>query len=109
MSVFGQQLIILNSAKAAVEMLDKKSTIYSDRPIMQMGGELVGWKNTLVLTPYGDRFRTYRKLFHQVIGTHSAMMNFHPIEEKETHGFLKRILVNPDALPDHVRRCVSFS
>jgi len=103
-SVFGQHMIIVNSAKVAMEMLDKKSTIYSDRPVMQMGGELVGWKNTLVLIPYGDRFRNYRKLFHKVIGSHSAMSNFHPIEEKETHRFLKRTLENPQALANHVRR-----
>ena len=26
------------------------------RPVLWMGGELVGWKNTLVLLPYGDIF-----------------------------------------------------
>jgi len=48
-SVFGQQMVILNSAQTAIEMLDKKSLIYSDRPIIPMGGELVGWKKLLVL------------------------------------------------------------
>ncbi|KDR77000.1 hypothetical protein GALMADRAFT_66106 [Galerina marginata CBS 339.88] len=103
-SIFGQQMIILNSAKHAVAMLDKKSSIYSDRPVMQMGGELVGWKNTLVLIPYGERFRNYRKLFHQIIGTHSAMAVFHPVEEVETKRFLKRILANADDLAAHVRK-----
>ncbi|KAF8961871.1 cytochrome P450 [Flammula alnicola] len=103
-SVFGQQMIILNSAKTAIEMQDKKSSIYSDRPVMQMGGELVGWKNTLVLIPYGDRFRNYRKLFHQTIGSHAAMSQFHPVEEVETNRFLKRVLTNPDDLVAHVRK-----
>lgn len=103
-SVFGQQMIILNSAEAASAMLDKKSSLYSDRPILQMGGELVGWKNTLVLVPYGERFRNYRRLFHQVIGTQSAMSNFYPIEEKEARNFLKQVLADPDALAKHVRR-----
>lgn len=103
-SIFGQQLVILNSYKQAIEMLDKKSSIYSDRPIMPMGGELVGWKNTLVLIPYGDRFRNYRKMFHQLIGTHNAMSNFHHIEEMETHRFLKRILAKPEEVAAHVRK-----
>lgn len=102
-SVLGQRLIIINSAKTAVEMLDKKSRIYSDRPVMQMGGELVGWKNTLVLVPYGARFRNHRKDFHQLIGTHTSMLRFHPIEELETHRFLKRVLKKPEDLADHVR------
>ena len=87
-------------------MLEKKSSIYSDRPIMPMGGELVGWKNTLVLIPYGDRFRNYRKMFHQLIGTHTAMSNFHHIEELETHRLLKRILAKPEEVAAHVRKYV---
>lgn len=71
---------------------------------MQMGGELCGWKNTLVLLTYGERFRTFRKLFHQVIGTQPAMSRFFPVEEQETHRFLKRILANPDDLASHVRK-----
>jgi hypothetical protein len=103
-SVFGQQMIILNSAQTAIEMLDKKSSIYSDRPIIPMGGELVGWKNTLVLLPYGDRFRNYRKLFHQTIGTMSSMSNFHGAEEMEARKFLKSVLAKPDDLAAHVRK-----
>ena len=107
-SIFGQRMIILNSAQLAMDMLDKKSSIYSDRPIMQMGGELVGWKNTLVLLPYGNRFRNYRKMFHQVIGTPAAMAAFNPIEEEETHKFLKRVLKSPEDLAAHVRKYVQF-
>lgn len=40
MTVLGRPLIILNSAKMAVDMLEKKSSKYSDRPILPMGGEL---------------------------------------------------------------------
>jgi hypothetical protein len=39
-TVLGRPLIILNSAKVAMDMLDKKSAKYSDRPVMPMGGEL---------------------------------------------------------------------
>ena len=103
-SILGQQMIIVNSAKTALDMLDKKSAIYSDRPVMPMGGELVGWKDTLVLVPYGDRFRNYRKFFHQVIGSNASVSLFYPIEELETHRFLKSVLKNPDDLVTHIRQ-----
>jgi len=103
-SVFGQHMIILNSAQRAFEMLETRSSIYSDRPILQMGGEMVGWKDTLVLIPYGERFRNYRKMFHQVIGTPSAMSAYHSVEEHETLRFLQRILVDPDNLAAHIRK-----
>ena len=105
-SVFGQPMIIVNSSKTAMDMMDKKSAIYSDRPVMQMGGELVGWKDTLVLVPYGDRFRNYRKFFHQVIGSTAAMSLFYPTEELETHRFLKSVLKTPDDLVTHIRQLV---
>lgn len=101
--VLGQHVIVLNSVKAAVEMLEKKSSVYSDRPVLPMGGELVGWKNTLVLLPYGDRLREYRRNFHHVIGSRAAMDIYQPIEEIETHRFLKRVLAKPDQLQAHVR------
>ena len=103
-SVFGQSMIVVNKAKTAIDMMDKKSAIYSDRPVMQMGGELVGWKNTFVLVPYGERFRNYRKFFHQVIGSNSSVSLFHPIEELETHRFLKSVLKNPNGLATHIRQ-----
>ncbi|KAG7451628.1 cytochrome P450 [Guyanagaster necrorhizus] len=101
---FGQRLIILNSAKTAVDLLDKKSSIHSDRPSIPMGGELVGWKNTLVLIPYGKRFRSYRRLAHQLFGNKATMEQFLPVEERETHRFLKRVLAQPENLSQHIRK-----
>lgn len=106
MTVLGQPLIIVNSAKVATDMLDKKSSIYSDRPVLQMGGELVGWKNTLALLPYGDRFRRYRRHFHRLIGSNAIIKQFLPVEEIETHRFLRRVLAKPDDLSTHIRQYV---
>ncbi|KAI5994900.1 cytochrome P450 [Pisolithus orientalis] len=85
LEIFGQHTVILNSANAAVEMLEKKSSIYSDRPTLPMGGELIGWKDALVLLPYGDKFREHRRNFHRVLGGRTAVSVYHPIEEMETH------------------------
>ena len=103
-SIFGQTIVVLNSVDAAIDMLEKKSVIYSDRPVLQMGGELVGWKKTLVLVPYGDRFRNYRRLFHKTIGSNATISKYSASEEMETHKLLKRILANPDDLGAHVRK-----
>ena len=92
----------------SIDILDKKSAIYSDRPVLQMAGELVGWRNTLVLLPYGDRFRRYRRLFHSLIGTQSMIKRFYPSEVLEARKFLRRILARPDDLAAHVRKYVSI-
>ena len=103
-TVLGQPIIIINSAEVACDMLDKKSAIYSDRPVLQMAGELVGWKHTLVLLPYGDRFRRYRRLFHRLIGSQAVVKRFFPGEELEARRFLRRVLMRPNDLAAHVRK-----
>ncbi|EIM85529.1 cytochrome P450 [Stereum hirsutum FP-91666 SS1] len=102
-NVLGQPFIIVNSLQTAIEMLDKKSSIYSDRPFFRFSSEIVGWLNTLALTPYGDRFRDYRRMLHSVIGTRMGIGNFHIVEEQETHRFLRRVLQTPDEISGHIR------
>ncbi|KAG1747567.1 cytochrome P450 [Suillus lakei] len=101
--VLGRHIIVLNSVKVAVEMIDNKSAVYSDRPVLSMSGELVGWKDSLGFLPYGDRFRQYRKNLHLVIGSRAAVGVYNQIEEVETHRFLKCVLVKPNQLQEHVR------
>lgn len=87
-----------------MEELDKKGAIYSDRPRLEMGGELVGYSETLVLIPYGTRFRTYRKHLSRFMGTPVAMERHLPLVEHETRRFLKRNLGNPDNLSNNLRK-----
>ncbi|KAG1729789.1 cytochrome P450 [Suillus lakei] len=101
--LLGQHMIVLNSSKVAVDMLDKKGSIYSGRPVLPMSGELVGWKHLLPLLAYGDRFRQSRKYFHRSIGSSDALGIYDPVQEIETHRFLKRVLTEPDQLQEHIR------
>ncbi|KAJ7510129.1 cytochrome P450 [Mycena galericulata] len=102
-TVFGQPVVVLNSVKATTEMLDKKSSIYSDRPTFQMCGELVGWKQGTPLLTYGTpQFRRHRKYFHQLFGTQQLLSRFHPIEMDEFRKFLKRLLDSPERFLSHI-------
>ncbi|KAG2141326.1 cytochrome P450 [Suillus clintonianus] len=101
--ILGQHIIVLNSVKSAMDMLDKKGAVYSDRPVLPMCGELCGWKHVLALLPYGDRFRQYRKNIHRIMGNRAALDVYHPVEEIETRRFLKRVFSKPGELQDHVR------
>ncbi|KAE9406913.1 cytochrome P450 [Gymnopus androsaceus JB14] len=92
----GQPMIIVNSSEI-MEQLDKRGSIHSDRPRLEMAGELVGYSKTLVLVPYGQRFRNYRRHVSKMIGSPNAMVQFLPMEEAETHMFLKRTAANPDS------------
>jgi hypothetical protein len=105
-SVLGQHIFVLNSAKTAVGMLDKKSSIYSDRPIVSMSGELMGYAQTLPYLRYGEHFRLFRKHSHRIMGSRSALVVYYPMEEMETRRFLKRALAKPENLQTYIRHVV---
>nr|BAL05079.1 cytochrome P450 [Phanerodontia chrysosporium] len=104
LNILGQPLIILNAAEDAVALLDKGGSIYANRPILAMGGELVGWNRTLALTQYGERFREYRRLIARFIGGKAQMARHLPLVERETRRLLQRILNNPEDLAGNIRK-----
>ena len=101
----GTQYIVLNSLKANKDLLEKKSAITSNRPHFTMGGDLVGWDNSMGFLQYGDTYRKHRKFFRQQIVTKSSLKAFYPTEEAEAKQFLCNVLKNPDDLIAHSRRC----
>ena len=97
-------MIIVNSYKTAIEMLDKKSSIYSSRPIIPVGGELVGWNRTLALLPYGNTFREYRRMIFQLIGSRKNMERFAPLIDSKTRDFVTEVYREPEDLLKHIRK-----
>ena len=103
-NALGQEMIVLNSSKAAVDILDKRSTNYSDRPIVMMGGEIVGWNQALALIQYGPRFRESRKYATKFMGTRASVEKFVPLQEKETAKFVARVMADPGSLVNQIRK-----
>ncbi|KAK7449253.1 hypothetical protein VKT23_013398 [Stygiomarasmius scandens] len=104
LTVLGKHIIVLNDPKYATEMLDKKSRIYSDRPVLVMAGQLVGWDKGPALIPFCQTWSEYRRLFAQLMGTRSKIDAFNDLLYEETHTFMKHILETPNSWQDHVRR-----
>jgi hypothetical protein len=55
LTALGQPIIVLNSLKAAFELLDRRANIYSDRPRHIIADILCGGR-LIALMPYGDEF-----------------------------------------------------
>ena len=104
LNVIGQKMIILNSSKAAVDLLDKRSSIYSNRPVVMMAGEIVGWNKILGFLQYGPRFREFRKYMNKSIGTRASVEKFAPLLEKETAKFVARVKADPSSLVQRIRK-----
>ncbi|KAJ3497709.1 hypothetical protein NLJ89_g10312 [Agrocybe chaxingu] len=99
--VAGTDVIVLDKYETAVDLLEKRSSIYSGRPRMPMVVELMGWEFNFAFMDYviaiGNRWRLRRLMHH----------SFHPAAAAEFHpaarGLVRRVLDNPDDLLGELR------
>ncbi|KAI0746059.1 cytochrome P450 [Earliella scabrosa] len=64
LNVLGTRIVVLNSHKAIVDLLDKRGNNYSHRPIFTVLGELMTLNKSIMLIPYGPEWRECRRLEH---------------------------------------------
>ncbi|EKM55873.1 uncharacterized protein PHACADRAFT_209385 [Phanerochaete carnosa HHB-10118-sp] len=100
--VLGTHIVVINSAEVAKDLLEKRSSIYSDKQRSVMIQELTGWHRNFSLLPYGDGWRIRRRLFHQQFRP-MAVPHYHPMQVKGVHGLLRSLLDSPEHFRDHLR------
>ncbi|KDR69562.1 hypothetical protein GALMADRAFT_77321 [Galerina marginata CBS 339.88] len=96
LKIFGRRLFVLNSRAVAVELFEKRSAIYSERPQRQMAN-LCGFGKALLFHKYGEVVRKTRKLMHAEI-SRSAVSQHKELQEREVQNFVDRILRSPKTL-----------
>ncbi|QRV92069.1 cytochrome P450 family protein [Ceratobasidium sp. AG-Ba] len=105
LNFFGQTTIILNSMKAAHELLDRRSAIYSDRPELPMLSlpSLVDCSKFTGFARYGERWRNQRRITHAVLHK-KASEQLWPIILKQSRLAAQRLLKNPNNFFNEFRR-----
>ncbi|EMD36534.1 hypothetical protein CERSUDRAFT_66107 [Gelatoporia subvermispora B] len=98
---FGTPLIILGSAKAAFDLFEKRSSMYSDRPLLHML-LLMGYGWSFVIMRYGTRWRRHRRMMHQYFNA-SQVENYKPHQLKEIRHLLGKLHEDPKSYLEHVR------
>ncbi|KAF5365975.1 hypothetical protein D9758_006618 [Tetrapyrgos nigripes] len=88
-NVLGDRTVVVNSAKAAEELLERRSGIYSSRPPMHMAHES-GWGWALSVMPYTSRWRLHRRTFHQYFRS-DAIAAYHPYIRQATSRLLRSL------------------
>ena len=102
--ILNQPVIIISSTKVIEDLLEKRASIYSNRPVLTFIGEIVGWSNAIILLQYGKRLHEFRKYMNRLIGTKAAMERFNPLMEHETAKFLARTMADPDSFLHQIRK-----
>lgn len=100
---FGSPVAVINSAKVADDLLDKRGAVYSSRPLRTMSRELMGWTWSLAGMPYGSDWRKYRTAFQKHFNPR-ATTRYEPLQLKEVQTFLRNLRRTPDNYYHHMRR-----
>ncbi|THU92071.1 cytochrome P450 [Dendrothele bispora CBS 962.96] len=91
-NVLGDHTLILNSAKAATELLEKRSGLYSDRPRKALPSLLSRWDWNFATMLYSNKWRSVscNLTFHQDFQA-KAISTYHPFILQSTSNFLKKL------------------
>lgn len=102
LDVFGTSIVVLNSYNAASDLLEKRSSIYSNRPKLIMATEIMGWKNSMFFKQYDDTWRAGRRLLHEQFNS-GVVSRFRPQQTALSNRILLRLLESPADFSTHIR------
>ncbi|KAH8992370.1 cytochrome P450 [Lactarius akahatsu] len=109
LSALGQPILVLNSLKAASELLDRRANIYSasGHPCLIMTQEIIsGGLMFALLNHVDDRWRRSRRASYQAL-TKAAVREYHNVLRKEGVLLASAFLANPGALEKHFQRAAA--
>ncbi|KAI6042048.1 cytochrome P450 [Pisolithus marmoratus] len=96
----GKEFIITSSENVAHELLDQRSSIYSDRPHM-LPMELCGLDFITPVLPYGEEWRQHRKTFHLVLNK-KEVLKYETMQLQIARRLLANLLTTPQNYRDHI-------
>ncbi|KAK0732303.1 cytochrome P450 [Lasiosphaeris hirsuta] len=95
--------IILGSAQAAWDLLEKRGAIYSSRPRFVVGGELLSGGLRGLMAPYGAYWRRWRRLLHAGFMARRSE-TYRPVQRAESAVLMGELLREPEGFRRHVER-----
>ncbi|CDO69938.1 hypothetical protein BN946_scf184836.g12 [Trametes cinnabarina] len=102
--LFQRPVLVLNSLRAAQDLLEKRSSKYSSRPRLVLLSELMGWDNVITHMPYGERFRKHRRWMQEGLQSKNALFGYRSVQRRETYTLLAGLLESPADFASHIHR-----
>ncbi|KAF2644245.1 cytochrome P450 [Massarina eburnea CBS 473.64] len=96
-------VVVLSSDFAVKDLLDKRSAIYSSRPEVYLGQEIVSGGLRPLFMEYGEAWRKVRRLAHGVLNVKVAR-SYVPYQDLENKIMLKGLVDSPHDFINHIRR-----
>ncbi|KAG1850693.1 cytochrome P450 [Suillus subluteus] len=100
--VLGQPIVVINSIRTAFDLLNKRGSIYLDRPGFSLIQEWGGWNWMLTTMQYGEEWKLQRKMFAQQLNP-KCIQEFHHVIYVQAAKLASRLLCSPEKFQDHTR------
>ncbi|KIJ66911.1 hypothetical protein HYDPIDRAFT_85366 [Hydnomerulius pinastri MD-312] len=99
-SLFGRQIIVIQSMEVAKALLEQRSNIYSDRPPVKTTKDVGSEFNSAQLQ-YGEEWRLHRRIFHQSFRAEAAR-DYLPNQMRKARQLLMGVYKSPDRYQRHI-------
>jgi len=93
---FHKTEIILNSARSALDLLDARSVVYSDRPVSWMSGRIIARSTMFQLSSMDARFPQYRRMLLAGLNRR-ATQRYRAAQEQQLTVLLRGLAKDPEA------------
>ncbi|KLO09739.1 cytochrome P450 [Schizopora paradoxa] len=103
---FGQSIVIINSYEIAVDLLERRSLKYSDRPNSVMLNELQGWDWMFANLPYGDHWKRKRNPLQRFLESSNAA-HHEQILKSEVQKLMRQLIHSPRDFYSDIRRSMA--
>ncbi|OAL42552.1 cytochrome P450 [Pyrenochaeta sp. DS3sAY3a] len=90
----GTDYIWLSSPQAVKDLMDKKSNIYSSRPLLPLAQDVASGGYRQLFMEYGPRWRQLRKHSHALLNLNAAA-KYQPIQDFESKQVLRDLIQSP--------------
>ncbi|GJC89782.1 tryptamine 4-monooxygenase [Colletotrichum liriopes] len=101
-NVLGQDVVVLNSVRAAVDLLDRRGANYCDRPRFVLFEEM-GWTKTLTFLRWGPDFRMHRSVLQKSF-SRTNIVAYRELQQREALTLVKGIMKDPGSWETALRR-----
>ncbi|KAF9066791.1 cytochrome P450 2 Le.CYP2 [Rhodocollybia butyracea] len=94
-----KNILITNSSRTAVDLLEKRARIYSNREV-PWTAILCGGERVLSMQEHSAKWRTNKKLYNQIF-RQSAISRFYPAQYKKVLDLTRSLVATPEQIMQH--------
>ncbi|KAA1470243.1 cytochrome P450 [Dentipellis sp. KUC8613] len=100
-TVLGTRNLLITDYSVAVDLLEKRGAIYSDRPPMVLFTELGGWDRSMSNLRYGPLFRKHRRISQAHLNS-NIVRRYGDLHNELAVHLLSSIAANPRKFEEHI-------